>query len=301
MTASSTVSCRGCTSTSGCSSWPRTTSLPLLERATVPGDLRQQPRRVLHGPGRGHQAPDRGRRRRTRRERTAPAPAARAAVGRQPRPDGAPCPGVQRAGDPRAARPGHRDRALVRARPRRAEGLQEALQGADLPGAHAARRRPRAPVPLHLRALAQPRRRGAPPQDQDRALRPGQGAADLQPVRVRRQPALRAARGRHRRAPQEALPGHGGAAGAHLPGHPQRGPRGRGGRHGEPPQGPREGAPAPQVRSPGAARGRGVDRREDARAAHLRARRQPARRSHDCPARSTCAACTPSPTCRATT
>ena len=107
---------------------------------------------------------------------------------------------------------------------------------------------PAHPFPYISGPLAQPRRRRAPPQDRHRALRPGQGAADLRPVRAGRQPALRAARGRHRRAPQEALPRHGGAEGAHLPRHPQRGPRGRGGRRGEPPQGAREGAPAAQVR-----------------------------------------------------
>ena len=92
-----------------------------------------------------------------------------------------------------------------------------------------------------------------------------------------RQPALRADRGRHRRAPQEALPRHGRAGLPHLPGHPQRGPRGRGGRRGEPPQGAREGAAAAPLRPAGAARGRGVDRPQGARAARLRARRQPRR------------------------
>ena len=87
--------------------------------------------------------------------------------------------------------------------------LQEAVQGAHLPGAHAAGGRPGAPVPLHLRAVAQPRRAGAQPEDRQGALRPGQGAADLPPVRGRRRAAVRAARGRHRRAPQAAVPGHG--------------------------------------------------------------------------------------------
>ncbi len=103
------------------------------------------------------------------------------------------------------------------------------------------------------------------PEDRQGALRPGQGAADLRPLRAARQPALRAARGRHRRAPQAALPGHGGARGPHLPGHPQRGPRGRGGRRREPPRRAREGAAAPPVRPAGPARGRGVDRAAGAR------------------------------------
>ena len=45
-----------------------------------------------------------------------------------------------------------------------------------------------------------------------------------------------------------------------LPGHPQRGPRGRGGRRREPARGAREGAAAAPLRPAGAARGRGVDR-----------------------------------------
>ena len=173
---------------------------------------------------------------------------------------------------PGAGQGGHRPGPLGRARPRGAEVLQAAVQGAGLPGADAAGGRPGPPVPLHLGALAQPRRAGAQPQDRQGALRAGQGAADLQPLRAAGQPALRAARGRHRRAPQAALPGHGGARGPHLPGHPQRGPRGRGGRRREPPQGAGEGAAAPPLRPAGAARGRGVDRPAGARAAHLRAR-----------------------------
>ena len=40
--------------------------------------------------------------------------------------------------------------------------------------------------------------------------------ADLRALRAARQPAVRAARGRHRRAPQEAVPGHGGARQPHT-------------------------------------------------------------------------------------
>ena len=65
---------------------------------------------------------------------------------------------------------------------------------AGLPGAHPAGRRPGAPVPLHLRPLAQPRRRAGQPQDRQRALRPGQGAAaaaPLHPGRATRPPTRR--------------------------------------------------------------------------------------------------------------
>ena len=126
---------------------------------------------------------------------------------------------------------------------------------------------PAHPFPYISGSLAEPRGAGAQPQDRQGALRPGQGAADLQPVRAAGQPALRAARGRHRRAPQAAVPGHGGAQVGHLPGHPQRGPRGRGGRRREPPQGAGEGAAAAPLRPAGAARGRRGHRRPRARAA----------------------------------
>ena len=91
------------------------------------------------------------------------------------------------------------------------------------------------------------------PEDRQGALRAGEGAADLQPVRPPRQPAVRAAGGRDRRAPQAAVPGHGGARDACLPGHPERGPGRRGGRRREPARGPREGAAAAPVRAAGAA------------------------------------------------
>ena len=100
---------------------------------------------------------------------------------------------------------------MGRPRARRAEDGQAAVQGPGLPGADPARRRPGAPVPLHLGALAQPRGPRPQPQDPHRALRPGQGPADLRALRAARQPAVRPARGHHRRAPQAALPGHGGA------------------------------------------------------------------------------------------
>ena len=65
--------------------------------------------------------------------------------------------------------------------------MQGAVQGAGLPGADAAGGRPRAPVPVHLRAVAEPRGAGAQPGDRQGALRPGQGAADLRALRARRQ------------------------------------------------------------------------------------------------------------------
>ena len=60
------------------------------------------------------------------------------------------------------------------------------VRRAGLPGADPAGRRPRAPVPLHLRAVAQPRRRRAQPEHRHRALRPRQGAADPAALRAGR-------------------------------------------------------------------------------------------------------------------
>ncbi len=230
-------------------------------------DLRQQPRRVLHGPGRRPEAAHRCRRRRTRGLGTDAQVGARPDLAGLRRADRAARPALPRRPDPGPVEGGHRARPLGPALRRRAEAVQAAVQGPRLPGADAPGGRPGPPVPLHLRPLAQPRRAGAQPQDRQGALRPGQGAADLQPVRAAGQPALRAARGRHRRAPQAALPRHGGAPVGHLPGHPQRGPRGRGGRRREPPQGAGEGAAAAALRSSRAARGRRVHGRARARAA----------------------------------
>ena len=56
---------------------------------------------------------------------------------------------------------------------------EQPVHRADLPGADPARGRPRAPVPLHLGALAQPRGDRPRPGHRQGALRPGQGAADL--------------------------------------------------------------------------------------------------------------------------
>ena len=74
---------------------------------------------------------------------------------------------------------------------RRAQADARALRRPDPAGAHAARRRPGPPVPLHLRAVAEPRRRRPRRGDRRRALRPGQGAAAAAAL-----PADRSSRGR---------------------------------------------------------------------------------------------------------
>ena len=79
--------------------------------------------------------------------------------------------------------------------------------------------------------------------------------------------AVRPAGGRHRRQPRPAVHRDGGARAHDVPGHPQRGRRGRGGRRREPPHRDGEGAHPPPVRAAGAPRGRGRHRRPRARPA----------------------------------
>ena len=123
----------------------------------VPRHLQPEPRRVLPGPG--------GRASRSRcRPGSAP-----------PRPTGAPpassssrcASGSRRSSSASSASSSTRScpalaangvRLLALGRPRR--GRREVpgrdVRAADLPGAHAARRRPRPPVPLHLQPVAEP-------------------------------------------------------------------------------------------------------------------------------------------------
>ena len=172
----------------------------------------------------------------------------------------------------------------------------------DLPGADPARGRPRAPVPVHLRAVAQPRRRPAQPRDRQASTSPASRCRRCCRAccRGRRRGAplaVRPARGRHRRAPRPAVPRHGGARAPHVPGHPQRGPGGRGGRRREPAAGPGEGAAAAPVRAAGAAGGAEDIDPHVLRPAGARARRRRAARCTGCPGRWTCAGCsTSSPT-----
>ncbi len=74
---------------------------------------------------------------------------------------------------PALADAGHQHRPLGRAAAERAGAAARVLPRAGLPGAHAARGRPGAPVPLHLRAVAQPRRGPAQPGDRARSTSPG--------------------------------------------------------------------------------------------------------------------------------
>ena len=188
-------------------------------------------------------------------------------------------------GTPRARRARHRDPALGPAHSGREGPDGRPVRRTDLPGADPARGGPVAPVPLHLRAVDQPR--GAGPQSRDRRtpVRPGQGADRAVPVHPAGRGPLRRAGGRDRPAPQPAVQRHAGGPAPHLPGDPQRGRRGRGGRRREPAAGPGEGAAAAPGRpAAGAAGGRGRHRPQDAgaadqRAGHHRARGVPPARS----------------------
>ena len=84
---------------------------------------------------------------------------------------------------------------------------------------------------------------------------------------------VRPAGRRDLRPSRAALQGHGGAGAPRLPGHPQRGPRRRRGRYGEPHAGAGEGAPATPVRATGPAGGRGHHQPGRPRPARRRARR----------------------------
>ena len=131
---------------------------------------------------------------------------------------------------------------------------------------------PSHPFPYISGLVDQPGRPGPQPGDRDPAVRPGQGADRAAALRPARRGPVRGAGGRDRAAPGPAVQRHAGRPAPHLPGHPQRGPRGRGGRRREPPARPGEGAPAAQGRpAAGAAGGRGRHRPQDARAVDQRA------------------------------
>ena len=178
-----------------------------------------------------------------------------------------------------------------------ASALSEYFQAPDLPGADAARGRPRAPVPLHLGPLAQPGRSAC--------ATPGPGARSSRASRCRRccRASSRCRRHERRRVryiPLEDLisnhlgrpvPGHGDPRPPRVPPHPQRRRRDRGGRDREPHPGARGRAAAAPVRPADPPRDHRRHGRRHARPADQRARHHragglpPARR------RSTCAAC----------
>ena len=150
----------------------------------------------------------------------------------------------QRAGPPGAGGRGHRARPLGRARATRSSAASRRL----VPPTRSSRCSRRWPSTRRTRSRTSPgcrstspwcwsTRRAAPstsPASRCRRCCPGWSGSSRGRRRRPVRRAVRAARGHHRRAPGPALPGHGGARALHLPGHPQRGPGGRGGRRREP-------------------------------------------------------------------
>ena len=150
-----------------------------------------------------------------------------------------------------------------------AQGARQALPAPDLPRPDPARRRPGAPVSLHLEPVAVARGARLRPGDGRADLRAGEGAdRDARPLRRGRRRAehVRRARGGHRRQPRDALSGDGDQRPRLLPRHPRRRLRGlRRGRR--PPAGRRGRAAPPALRRGGAAGGRREHRPRRARAA----------------------------------
>ena len=159
---------------------------------------------------------------------------------------------------PALAAAGHRHRRLGRPRRRRPQADDRGLRAAHLPGAHAARRRPQPPVPVHLRAGAQRRRRWSPtpiPRTTT-AASPGSRCPTVFPRLFEVD--------EDRFIPAEELiiahlhtlfVGDGRRGGGGVPRHPQRRPHARGRRGRGPARSAGDGAPAPPLQQGGAPRG----------------------------------------------
>ena len=159
---------------------------------------------------------------------------------------------------PKLAEHGIRVLTLGKATTSRTRGDRQDLRQPGLPGADAARHRPRPPVPLHLQPLAQHRGPAPEPREGRRGDRAGQGAEGAAPPlrRARRQRGhVCPDGGGDRRQPRRALPRDGDRPSLALPGHPgHRLRRQRRGRRHAP--GRRGGGAPPTLRRGGAARGR---------------------------------------------
>ena len=229
---------------------------PAAGAGEVPGDLRDEPGRVLPGPRRRSARARRRRGQPAQRGRAHRPGAARRHPGTGEGADRAGGRGVPRPGLGRPRVRGDPVRDLGRPRRRGPTLVERRVRAADLPGAHPAGGRPRAPLPLHLDAVAQPRCDRGRPHHRGTPVRPGEGAVAAAAVRrhARRAP-VRAARARHRGPPRPALPRDGGHRQRCLPGDAQRGPdrRGRGGRR--PARRDRDGAAPSPVRQGRAPRG----------------------------------------------
>ena len=149
-------------------------AVPAARAGQVPRHLQPEPRRVLPGAGGRPEGPGGG------RASAPPRPtAARPASSCSRSASGSRSSSRARSGSsstrscPALADDGIRLLELGRARRRRREVPRRDVRGADLPGAHAARRRPRPPVPLHLEPVAQPGRARSATRSPASAASPG--------------------------------------------------------------------------------------------------------------------------------
>ncbi len=152
------------------------------------------------------------------------------------------------------------------------------LRRAGLPGPHAARRRSRAPVPVHLRPRAVARGHRGRSGDRRPAVRPAQGAERVPAARPCGARPLSAGRATHRRPARPVVRRHGDRGVGAVPRQPQRRPDARGGGGRRPARSGRDGTAPSPVQAGGPSRGRPRRERGPARAAGARARTHARRR-----------------------
>ena len=200
---------------------------PAAPRAgAVPGHLQQQPRRVLPDPRGGpegaavrrarHDLTRRDDRARTARRDQRTRPAAHEAAA----PD---------LGEERPAAPGgrrHQRRRLGGSGRRRPRPSAPDVREARVPDPDAVVGGSGTSVPVHLRPVAEPRRRRARPVDAGPPVRAREGAAEHPAAAaVARRRTFHPAGTGDRRQPRHAVPGDGDRGGAPVPGHARPGPR----------------------------------------------------------------------------
>ena len=109
---------------------------------------------------------------------------------------------------------------------RRSRASATDVRETGVPDPHTAVGGPRPSVPVHLRPVAEPRRRGARSLDPDPAVRAGQGAAEHPALHAAaRRRAVHPAGAGDLREPRHAVPRDGDRRRAPVPRHPRPGPR----------------------------------------------------------------------------